>query len=293
MHLKRRRLPLPWLIAPLLCLAIAMQMLIPARSEEVSRQAVDLFKIGPIPITNSMVTAWLVSIALIVAIRIAIGRRPSPVPTRAQAALEIIAENLRSLFEPIVGSRAIGNVFPFLLILFTFLLAENLCGLIPGVGSIAVGNGHGHFVPILRPPNGDLNGTLALAIISFSAWIFFVLRHAGPKEFFHDTFGNKGDRREVPLPIYAFLGAVFLAVGAIDVISILFRIVSLSFRLYGNVFGGENLIGRMSGLCGAILPVPFYFLELLIGVIQAFVFTLLTAVYIGLLTAGGSEERHG
>ena len=278
-------------IPMVLLIALLLQIFIPAGSESVSRNADGLFSIGPFTATNSIITTWIVSIALIFAVRLAIGKKPAMVPSRGQMALELIVEKLRGLFEPIVGPRAIGAAFPFLVVLFIYLLIENLCGLIPGVGAVGIVGSSGHFVALLRPPNGDLNGTIALALVSFSAWIFFVLRYVGTRGFLNDTFGNKSDRSAVPLPIYVFLGAVFLAVGAIDIISILFRIVSLSFRLYGNVFGGENLIARMTGLCGSLLPVPFYLLELLIGVIQAFVFTLLSAVYIGLLTNGGEHDH--
>jgi F-type H+-transporting ATPase subunit a len=274
----------------LIPLAMLLQRMAPVGGEEVSRQAADLFHLGHFPVTNAMVSGWVLSLLLILAVRAAMGRRPSAVPSRGQAALELLVEKLRGLLAPIVGERAITQVFPFLLLLFCYLLFENLSGLLPGVGAFGLER-VGHFLYFFRPPNGDLNGTVALALISFAAWIYFVFRYAGPSHFLKDTFGNKARRREVPLPIYLFLGAIFLGVGTVDIISILFRTVSLSFRLYGNVFGGENLIARMSGLCGYLLPVPFYFLELLIGTIQALVFTLLTAVYIGLLTNG--DESHG
>jgi F-type H+-transporting ATPase subunit a len=100
---------------------------------------------------------------------------------------------------------------------------------------------------------------------------------------FLDIFGNKADKKEIPTAIYYFLFVIFFAVGLIEVISIVFRPVSLSFRLFGNVFGGENLLVSMTNLIGYIVPVPFYFLEVLIGAVQAMVFTLLVAVYIGLI----------
>lgn len=273
-------------------LAICLQIIAPAPAEAVSRQATDLFVLWRrVPVTNTMVTGWLLTVLSIVVVRSLIGRRPSAIPSRGQAALELLIDTLRNLLQPIVGSRVLPHIFPFLLTLFLYLLVINLSGLVPGVGAIGLERA-GHFLALLRPPNGDLNSTFSLALISFGAWLYFVFRHVGPRTFLQDTFGNKADRRTVAYPIYLFLGTVFLAVGAVDIISILFRIVSLSFRLYGNVFGGENLIARMTGLCGCFLPVPFYFLELLIGIIQALVFTLLTAVYVGLLT-GQHEEASG
>jgi F-type H+-transporting ATPase subunit a len=109
---------------------------------------------------------------------------------------------------------------------------------------------------------------------------------------FKDIFGNKADKTEIPAYIYYPLFVVFFAVGVIEVISILFRPVSLSFRLFGNVFGGENLLHAMSGIQKWGLPIPFYFLELLIGFVQALVFTLLVSVYIGLICNHGDED-HG
>lgn len=152
------------------------------------------------------------------------------------------------------------------------------------------------FVPFLRPANTDLNTTLALAIISFGAWIYFVVKNVGVGGFLKDTFGNKADKKDVALPLYLSLFFVFFAVGCIDIVSIIMRLLSLSFRLFGNNFGGEALLENMHHLAiglprwiSWIIPIPFYLLEMLIGLIQAFLFALLTAVYIGLLT--GQEEH--
>ncbi|MCB1123168.1 MAG: F0F1 ATP synthase subunit A, partial [Verrucomicrobiae bacterium] len=114
---------------------------------------------------------------------------------------------------------------------------------------------------------------------------------AGPKVLIFDLFGNKADKKETPTILFYFLTIVFLVVGVIEVVSIIFRNVSLPFRLFGNVFGGENLLHSMTGLVGWIVPVPFYFLELLIGFVQALVFTLLVSVYIGLICNHDSEEH--
>lgn len=151
---------------------------------------------------------------------------------------------------------------------------------------------HGDFKYWFRPANADLNTTLALAIIATVAWFYYVLKYAGLKALIVDLFGNKADKKDVGIVIYIFLFPLFWLVGLIEVVSIAFRPVSLSFRLFGNVFGGENLIHNMMGMFKWVLPVPFYFLELLIGLIQALVFTLLVAVYIGLICNHESEEGH-
>ena len=125
--------------------------------------------------------------------------------------------------------------------------------------------------------------TLGLALISFGAWLILIFKFAGPKAVLHEWFGNKASRSDVPAAVYYFLSLIFLGVGVIEVISILFRPISLSFRLFGNVFGGETLM-HSTGYFTA-----FYFLELLVGVVQALVFTLLSAVYIGLITNHDDE----
>lgn len=281
-----RRRPLYFVLA-LLAIVLAWKFL-PVHTTAVSKKAYDLFSIFKVlPVTNAMVTGWFFSLLIVIGVRRMVGRRPALVPGTRQSIIEVLVEGLRGLLEPIVGRRVFPKVFPLLLVFFLFILIQNWSGLLPGVGAFGLRRGDGHFYYFFRPANSDLNGTLALALISFVAWLYFVLRHAGPRHFLHHTFGNRADRATLPGALYGALGIIFLGVGLIDLVSMLFRVVSLSFRLYGNVFGGENLISSMLGLASYLVPIPFYFLELLIGLIQALVFTLLTAVYIGLLTNDG------
>lgn len=256
-----------------------------AESHGLSAAAQALFYIGPLPVTNSMVTSWIVALALVVVIRIAI-KKPKLVPTRGQAVVENLVEGILELTAPIVGSKVAKHTFPLLVALFTYILIQNWSGLFPGVGTIYF---HGH--ELVRPGNADLNGTIALAVVSIVAWFYFIMRYAGPTLVLKDIFGNKADKSDVPGVIYYPLFLVFFAVGLIEVISIAFRPISLSFRLFGNVFGGENLLHSMSAITPWILPVPFYFLELLIGFVQALVFTLLVSVYIGLICNHGDEPH--
>jgi F-type H+-transporting ATPase subunit a len=262
-----------------------LQRICPVSADIVHRGAADLFSFfSKITITNALLTNWIVLLCVVFIIRRIVGSGFAPNPTRAQTALELLIEKLRDVFEPVVGKRVFRHVFPFLFALFVYILIENWSGLLPGVGAFGFVDSSGDFRYFFRPVNADLNATIGLAIASFLAWAYFVARYAGPMEFLHDTFGNKAQRDEVPIAAYASMAVIFICVGFIDLISILFRVVSLAFRLYGNTFGGENLITRMLNLFAYVIPLPFYFLELLIGAIQAFIFTLLTAVYIGLLT---------
>jgi len=254
--------------------------------EGVTPAAQALFHIGPLPVTNSMITSWVVALALIVAVKLAIGRRPKLVPSRAQAIVENLVQGVLDLISPIVGNRVAPKVFPLLVALFTFILMQNWFGLFPGVGTVSFDG-----KPLIRPGDADLNMTIALALVANVAWLYFILRYTGVKAILYDWFGNKADRNDVSLPIYVFLGIIFFLVGFIELISIAFRPVSLSFRLYGNVFAGESLIHTMSSILKWGLPIPFYFLEVLIGFVQALVFTLLLSIYIGLLTNHESGEH--
>lgn len=265
-------------------------------AEGVAPSAAKLVEIGGFTITNAMVTGWIISLLLVTLVLWLIGK-PSVVPSKGQAVIESLMEGLRGILEPIVGKKAFPAAFPLLVTFFIFILFHNWMGLLPGVGTIGNGvvdaEGHFHLTqPWIRPHNADFNGTIALALISFGAWAIIVFKYVGPKMILWDLFGNKADKKETPVWLYPFLSIVFLVVGFIEVFSIMIRPFTLSVRLFGNVFGGENLLHGTS-----FIPV-FYFMELLVGVIQAFVFTLLTAVYIGLLAnhEGGDhahDEEHG
>ncbi len=262
--------------------------------EQGSESAAALFEIPlwegfSLPITNSIITAWVVAIVLILLVRAACGR-PKLVPSKGQYAIETVLGMFSEILEPILGKRAFKAVFPLLICLFFFILAQNWAGLIPGVGTVGwhefAADGTESFRALFRPLGADMNGTLGLALVSFGAWIIMILRFAGPRAVIYEWFGNKADKRDVPLAVYYFLSLIFLGTGLIEIISILFRPVSLSFRLFGNVYGGETLL-HSTGYFTA-----FYFLELLVGIVQALVFTLLSAVYIGLITNHDDEHEH-
>lgn len=263
-------------------------------AEGVSPKAYHLFTIPglEVPITNAMVTSWVFSLLLIVVIRFAVGRQPQLIPTKGQAIVESLVEGIKDIIKPIVGQRMVQPTLPLLIGFFTFILIQNWSGLLPGVGAFGFYDAHGHLTYFFRPGNADLNMTLALAIVSFVAWLYYIIRYAGWKTIAYDIFGNKAEKADLPGLVYHFLFVIFFAVGLIEVVSIMFRLVSLSLRLFGNIFGGENLLTRVTGIFSYVLPVPFYFLEALIGLIQAFIFTLLTAIYIGLICAHGEEEYH-
>lgn len=263
-----------------------------ASSEGVSQSATDLFTLGGFPISNSILTTWIIAALIIIGVRLAVGT-PKLIPGKGQAVVEGMAQGLRDALEPIVGKKMIGKTFPLLCGFFVFILLMNWSGLLPGVGTIKFHTAAG-WQDAIRPADSDLNTTLALSVMSFVAWTYFVLRYAGFKVLLFDLFGNKADKKEVGMIMWVLLIPIFFAVGGIEVVSIAFRLISLSFRLFGNVFGGENLIHSLGGIAPYVVPAVAGLLEVLVGVIQAFVFTLLSAVYIGLICnhEGGHDDDH-
>jgi len=247
-----------------------------------SQKAVEITRVFGMPITNSMVVSWIIALALIVFAQYAT-RNMKQVPDGAQNFLEWLVESLYKFLEGVIGSHLVKRTFWFFATIFIFILASNWAGLIPGVGTIGWGHqtSHGFKIdqPLFRGANADVNMTFAMALVFFACWIVWALQEVGLKGFLNDLFGPKGDTTGLLKALMVF---VFFAAGCLEVVSILFRPISLSFRLYGNIFAGENMLETMSTLVpgfGWLLPVPFYFLELLMGLVQALVFMLLTAVF--------------
>lgn len=254
-----------------------------AEGHGIPLNAVEIFHIGPLPITNSMLVTWLVSLGIILFARLAT-RRMQDVPSGAQNLLEWLVEGLYDFLAGIIGSTLAKKTFWFFATIFIFILSANWFGLIPGVGTVGWGHTgeHGFVVtePFFRGVNADLNMTFAMAMIFFFLWTVWALQINGIKGFFMHIFGApKGDMQGF---MKLAMGMVFILVGLLEVVSILFRPVSLSFRLYGNIYAGENMLEAMSNIVPSLnwlIPVPFYFMELLVGMIQALVFMLLTAVF--------------
>jgi F-type H+-transporting ATPase subunit a len=205
------------------------------------------------------------------------------VPDGAQNFLEWLIEGLYNFIEGILGPHLTERTFWFFATVFIFILFSNWAGLIPGVGSVGWGHetSHGFKIeqPLFRGANADVNMTLAMALVFFACWIVWALREVGPLGFLKELFGPKGESSGL---LKLLMVVVFFAAGCLEVVSILFRPVSLSFRLYGNIFAGENMLEAMAKLVpgfGWLVQIPFYFLELLMGLVQALVFMLLTAVF--------------
>ena len=208
-----------------------------------------------------------------------------------------MVERLYNFLEVIIGRELVKKTFWFFATIFIFILFVNWFGLIPGVGTI----GWGHYDPsgvfhidrpLLRGGNADLNMTTAMAAVFFVLWLVWALQANGVGGFLAHLFGPKGETSGV---LKIVMVVIFFLVGWLEIISILFRPISLSFRLFGNIYAGESILEAMSNMVpylSWLLPLPFYFLEVLVGFVQALVFMLLTAIFTLLIASHGPEHAH-
>ena len=246
------------------------------------QKAVEIGSLFGLPITNSMVVTWIAGILLIIFAQLSM-RKVELVPSGAQNFFEWVVEGVYNFLKGILGEHLVDRTFWFFATVFIFILAANWVGLIPGVGTIGWGHhtSHGFVIdqPLFRGANADVNLTLAMALVFFACWIVWALREVGPVGFLKELFAPKG---ETTGALRILLAVVFFAAGLLEIISILFRPVSLSFRLYGNIYAGETMLETMNNLVpglGWLISIPFYLMELLVGLVQALVFMLLTAVF--------------
>jgi len=243
--------------------------------------AVEIARPFGFPLTNSMLVTWIVAVGLIVFAQLAT-RHMQQVPDGLQNFLEWLIEALYRFLEGIIGPFLVQRTFWFFATIFIFILAANWLSLVPGVGSVGWGHptpaGFQLDEPFFRGANADVNMTLAMALVFFACWIGWGLQELGAVGFLRELFAPKGESTG---PLRLLMVVVFFAAGCLEVVSILFRPISLSFRLYGNIFAGETMLETMARFPGIgwLVQVPFYFLELLVGVVQALVFMLLTAVF--------------
>jgi F-type H+-transporting ATPase subunit a len=266
------------------------------KHEVLPLKPVVLLRVGRFAVTNSMLVTWIVAAGMILFAQTAT-RKIKPVPDGAQNFWEWLVESLYNFLESIIGSELVKKTFWFFATLFIFILFVNWFGLIPGVGTIGWGHHDGvtnRFLvdrPLFRGGNADLNMTSAMAIIFFVLWIIWALQANGVGGLLVHLFGPKGETSGI---LRVFMIVIFFLVGWLEIISILFRPISLSFRLFGNVYAGESILEAMSNMVPMLswlIPIPFYFLEVLVGIVQALVFMLLTAIFTLLIAQHGPGER--
>jgi F-type H+-transporting ATPase subunit a len=244
----------------------------------ISLRAEDVFHIGSLPVTNAVLLAFIVLVVLTV-VSITLRNKIKMVPGMLQNIVEAMIEGALGLMDSVLGNRKTSEKYlPLVFTIFLFVLFSNWFGLVPGVGSIMIGHG-ADAVPLLRSPASDLNFTLALALIAVTMVNAFGVAAMGIKERL-SVFFNFGS------PIKFF-------VGILELISEFARIISFTFRLFGNVFAGEVLLAIMALLVPYLVPLPFMFLEIFVGFIQAFIFGMLTLVFVSLAVTPHEGEEAG
>ncbi len=238
--------------------------------------------IGSFAITNSLLMSWLVISTLII-LALVITSKVSLIPGALQNGAEFVIESIYNLTESVAPTYA-RVFFPIIATFFIFILASNWFGLLPGLNAIGFNEIHAGqqtFVPFFRSAGSDLNVTLGLALVSVILTQFFGLRFRGLfgyiKHYFHNPLHGG-----IALILLGSLLALFL--GGLELVAEFVKVISLSFRLFGNVYAGEVVIHTISGIASYIVPVPFLLLETIVGFVQAIVFSLLTLVFFSIMS---------
>ncbi|MBI2589666.1 F0F1 ATP synthase subunit A [Candidatus Berkelbacteria bacterium] len=248
---------------------------------EISLASEKLFSLGPIVVTNSILATWL-GIFTLVSLAFLATRRIALIPNGFQNVAEGIIEILLDLIEQVTQDRRRAEqLLPFLATFFLFILTLNWMELIPGFGSLVLYTNTGE-APLLRSANTDLNTPLALALISVLGTQILGIIALG---FFKHVRHYLSFKPTLE-------GAIGFFVGFLHIIGEVARVISFTFRLFGNIFAGEVLLVVIAFLIPYVVPVPFYVIELLVGFIQALVFMMLTLVFIVTATADTHSEAH-
>lgn len=269
-------------------------------SHEATLFAEPILHAGSFNITNSLLMSW-VTVIILVVFFVAAGKKArkakSGIPKGVHNFFEVILDQALAMADSVTGERKKTLKFlPIVLALFLFILVSNWMGLLPGVGTVGfIENGeHGKvFVPLLRGATADINTTLAIAFFSVVMSHIFGVITVGLWSHFN-KFVNIEAIMAIPTkfkkdPAIVMVNPIKMFVGLIEVISEVAKVASLSLRLFGNIFAGEVLLASMMAIFAFILPLPFMFLEIIVGIVQALVFSILTLAFMSIAT---TDEEH-
>jgi F-type H+-transporting ATPase subunit a len=247
-----------------------------------------VFNIGEFNITNSLITSW-VAVFLIIILSFVIRAKNARLPSKFQSFMELVINGALDMMDLVTNDRERSKkVFPVVFSIFIFILINNWLGLIPGIGSITYDG-----TAIFRGGTADLNTTLALGLFSVVAANVFGVMVVGGWNYFN-KFINIKSLIEIPKkigkePTIILVNPINFFVGLIEIVSEVAKVASLSFRLFGNVFAGEVLIASITALVAYLVPLPFMFLEIIVGIVQALIFAVLTLVY---FTIAATSHEH-
>jgi len=257
-----------------------------------------IFHTPMLTITNTLIASWLTIIVLIGFVY-ACTRKMKLIPGRLQSLAEVIVETLLNFVKSVAGEKNASILFPVVATIFLYVLTNAYLALLPFFGTIGITEHDGTFIPLFRAANTDINLPLSIAIVSFTCVEFWGLRSLG---FFRylNTFFNFGQLRDGFISLFkgkirpAISGIMFgfinLFIGMLEILSHFIRIISFTFRLFGNMTAGEILLLVVTFLVPLVASIPFYGLELLVGVLQALIFAGLTLVFGVIAMAPHTEE---
>lgn len=267
----------------------------PITTQAPTLYAEPVIHIGGFQVTNAVFTSWIVAILLII-FSVFIRKKLKEIPKGIQNLFEVLIEETEKLSDQITGSRKITDrALPVVLIIFMVVLLNNWIGILPfgGLGIVEMTEHGKVFIPFLRSGTADINGNLSLAIISVVSANIFGIFSIGLWKAFNKYVNLKAlgqifvkIRKD---PMIIIVSPLMFLVGIIELVGEFAKLISLSFRLFGNIFAGEVLLASMGAILAYILPTPFYFLEIFVGIIQAFIFAVLTLVY---YTISATDEEY-
>ncbi len=243
-----------------------------------------IFHIGSFPFTNTLLDVLIIDTVIIVA-ALNLKKNLSVVPGAFQNVFEYITESFYNLTQSISPKHA-SRIFPYFMTFFLFILLTNLSGLIPGISAIGFYR-DGKLIPFVKAATSDINLTLGLALVSAVATHFMSINILGIKEY---------------LSRYFSINPVYLFVGILELVGEITKVISLSFRLFGNIYAGEAVLATISGLfaklpavvfigINSVVLLPFVGLEIIVGLVQALVFSMLTCVFMAILTTSHHDEQ--
>ena len=267
-------------------------------SQEITLFAEPIFHYKDFTITNSLLTSWF-AVAIIIIISLVLRSKLRQIPGKVQNVFEIIIEGALGLCDQVTNDRALSvRIFPFAISVFFFILVNNWLGIMPlgGFGIIEQGEHGLAFIPYLRGGTADINTTVALAAMAVLGANIFGVFSIGLWKTFNKYVNLKvlggiftKIRHE---PTVVIVAPITFFVGLIEIVGEFAKVASLSFRLFGNVFAGEVLLASMAALVAYIVPIPFLFLEILVGVVQAVIFSILLVVYFTIGASDHDEPAH-
>jgi F-type H+-transporting ATPase subunit a len=265
--------------------------------ENITLFAEPIFHYGSFIITNALITSWLV-VLIIITISLFLRAKLKTVPGKFQNVFEMVIEGALDLCDQVTGDRALSmKIFPIAISVFFFILINNWLGILPlsGFGIVKKGAEGLSFVPFLRGGTADINTTIALSVMAVVGANIFGVVSIGLWKTFNKYVNLKvlggifsKIRHE---PTIIIVAPITFFVGLIEIVGEFAKIASLSFRLFGNVFAGEVLLVSMAALVAYIVPIPFLFLELLVGVVQALIFAILLVVYFTISSTDHDEHE--